>query len=184
MQIELKKARTLLSPRICALISTTNEDGSVNASPYSWVFPFSYSPLLVGVGAGNTKVKHTQANVEREKEFVINFISKDFGQKAINLESLHESSQLEEVGLNAVDSKEIKTKGIAEAKIRLECRLSEILPVKRGDHILLIGEVVAAYAEKMNDFVPDLQGMETLTHVAGEEFRLAGEKVILERKKK
>jgi len=183
MNIEPQKARTLLSPRICALISTTNEDGTVNASPYSWVFPFSYTPLLVAVGAGSAKIKNTQKNAEREKEFVINFISKDFGQKAIKLEAVHGENQLEEVGLSAIDSKSIKTKGIAESKIRIECKLSETLKVKDGDHIFLVGEVVNAYCEKMNGDLPNLEAMEILQHVGGTEFRKIGEKIVLERNK-
>ena len=183
MNIEPEKARTLLSPRICALISTTNEDGSVNASPYSWVFPFSCTPLLVAIGVGSAKVKNTQRNAEREKEFVINFISKEFGQKAINLESKHGPNQLEEVGLNFIESKVVKTKGIKESKVRIECKLSETLKVKDGDHVFLVGKVVSAFAEKMNEDFPDLEAMEIIQHVGGTEFRKIGEKILIQRNK-
>jgi len=183
MNIEPENARTLLSPRICALISTTNEDGTVNASPYSWVFPFSFKPPMAMVGVGGRGVKRTQKNAEREKEFVINFISKEFAQKAIKLESVHGANQLQEIGLNAIDSKGIKTKGIAEAKIRIECKLVKTLDVPESDHIFLVGKIITAYAEKMNGDFPDLEAMEILQHVGGTEFRKIGEKVILERNK-
>ena len=183
MNIEPEKARTLLSPRIVALISTMNEDDSVNASPYSWVFPFSYSPPMAMIGVGGRGVKRTQKNAEREKEFVINFISKDFGQKAINLEAIHGANQLEEVGLNAIDSKSIKTKGIAESKIRIECKLVKTLDVPESDHIFLVGEIVGAFAEKMDGDLPNLDAMEILQHVGGNQFRTSGEKVLLERNK-
>ena len=183
MDIQPEKARTLLSPRIVALISTRNEDGSVNASPYSWVFPFSFSPPMAMIGIGGRGVKRTQKNAEREKEFVINFISKDFGQNACDLESKHGANQLEEVGLNAIDSKEVKTKGIAESKIRIECKLVKTLDVPESDHVFIIGEIVSAYSEKMNENLPDLEAMEILQHVGGSQFRACGEKVILERNK-
>jgi len=183
MNIEPQKARTLLSPRICALISTMNEDDSVNASPYSWVFPFSFSPPMAMIGIGGRGVKRTQKNAEREKEFVINFISKNFGQKAIKLEAIHGANQLEEVGLNSIDSKEVKTKGIAESKIRIECKLVKTLDVPESDHVFIIGEIVSAFAEKMDGNFPDLDAMEILQYVGGKEFRTSGEKVILERNK-
>ncbi len=182
MNVDKFKAIRLISPRLTGLISTTNEDGSANASPYSWVFPFSFMPPLIAVGVGKGG-KHTQKNAEREKEFVINLVHKEIGQRACNLEKRHGPKQLEEVGLTACDSKEIKTKGIAESKARIECRYIRTIDVPEGDHVFVVGEIVAAECEAMENSLVDHDKLGILTHVSGPEFREVGRKVLLERGK-
>ena len=181
MEIDAKNAVKLLSPRLFALITTTSEDSSTNASPYSWVFPFSFSPPMLMIGT--SKGKHTQENAEREGEFVVNLVSEDFGQKACDLEALHGENQLDWVGLEEIDSKKVKVKGVKEARIRLECKLIETIEPKKGDHVFLVGEIVSAECSEMSEAFPDLDKLNLLMHVSGPEFRKIGEKVALERKK-
>ncbi len=182
MNVEPLGAVRLISPRVVALVSTTNEDESTNASPYSWVFPFSFSPPLVAVGVGKGG-KNTQVNAEREKEFVINLVSEEFGQKACNLESAKGSNQLKEAGLNEIDSQKVKVKGIKESKVRIECKLVETVDVSKGDHVFLVGEIVAAECAAMKEGKPDLDSLNLLMHASGGEFRKVGERVLLERKR-
>ncbi|MCX8158124.1 MAG: flavin reductase family protein [Candidatus Diapherotrites archaeon] len=182
VNVEPEEAIRLISPRVIALITTTNPDGSTNASPYSWVFPFSFEPpmLTVGVGKGG---KNTQKNAEREKEFVVNLVSKDFGQKACDLEWITGKDQLKKVGLSEIDSKKVKTKSIKESKVRIECEYLTTVDVKESDHVLVVGKIVAAECLAMKGKVPDFDKLDLLTHVAGDEFREVGKKVLFKRKR-
>ena len=52
VKVPLNSAVRLISPRVTALITTVDKQGRVNAAPYSWIYPFSYNPPLVGIGVG------------------------------------------------------------------------------------------------------------------------------------
>jgi flavin reductase (DIM6/NTAB) family NADH-FMN oxidoreductase RutF len=182
MKVKAEEAVRLVSPRLLGLITTTSEDGSINASPYSWIFPLSFSPpmMMVGVGKGG---KRTQENAEREGEFVINLVSRDFGDRACRLEGLKGSRQLEEAGLTAAEPQKVKTKGIRESGARIECRHVETVDVEKADHVLLAGEVVAGYCRFLKGGVPDLDRLGLIMHVSGSEFRKVGGKVTIKRVK-
>jgi len=58
INIPLSKSVKLISPRLTVLINTVDEEGELNSSPYSWIFPLSFNPPLIGelesVSAANT----------------------------------------------------------------------------------------------------------------------------------
>lgn len=181
MIVEPANSARLISPRIFAVITTQNSDDSTNASPYSWVFPFSYNPPLIGIGVGKGG-KNTQKNAEKAGEFVVNLVSEDWGQEACDLEKNHGKNQLGEVGLSEAESRVVKVKGVNEAKTRFECRLVKTMEVTdKGDHVFLIGEIVAAECGEMNGNAVDLEKLAPLMHASGAEFRKVGGKILLER---
>ncbi len=88
IEIPLSKATRIISPRVTILVNTIDEKGKLNSSPYSWVFPLSFSPPLIGIGIGG-KNKQTYLNALRNGEFVLCIVSPEFGQQAINCEHTH-----------------------------------------------------------------------------------------------
>ena len=52
IEIPISKSVKLISPRLTVLINTVDEEGELNSSPYSWIFPLSFNPPLIGVGIG------------------------------------------------------------------------------------------------------------------------------------
>lgn len=178
MKVPLNNAVRLISPRVTALITTVDRQGRVNAAPYSWIYPVSYAPPLVGVGVGG-KHKHTYINAKETGEFVINIVSEDFGQQAVNCEEQHEPGEdlLKKHRLGTMPSEKIKPPRIRESKAVLECKLKEIIEIEGSDHVLLIGEVVSAESSG------DLDEIKPLLHDSGKKFRLVGEEITLERRK-
>jgi len=83
IEVPLSDAVRLISPRLTALVNTLDEKGELNSSPYSWVYPLSYDPPLIGVGKGG-KQKLTYLDSTRTGEFVVCIVSEDFGQEAVN----------------------------------------------------------------------------------------------------
>lgn len=178
IDVLLSESVKLISPRLTVLINTVDEKGELNSSPYSWVFPLSFNPPLIGVGIGGKK-KLSYANSKKTGEFVVCIVSEDFGQEAVSCEELHKPGDKlwEKHGLHAKKSEKVKVPRIKEAKAVLECKVTEFLEYN-GDHILLIGKVVHAEAEKGG-----LDEIKPLLHDSGEKFRNVGKELILKRRK-
>ena len=175
IEVHLSKAVRIISPRVTALVNTLDEKGELNSSPYSWIFPLSFNPPLVGVGIGG-KQKYTYINSKRTGEFVICIVSIDFGQRAVNCEHDHSPGDRlwTEQGLHIKESKKVNVPRIKESTAVLECKVNQFVELP-GDHEILVGEVVyAESAEKLDRIKP-------LLHDSGERFRTIGSEIILQR---
>jgi flavin reductase (DIM6/NTAB) family NADH-FMN oxidoreductase RutF len=177
IEIPLSKSVKLISPRLTVLVNTLDEKGELNSSPYSWIFPLSFNPPLIGVGIGG-KHKLSYVNAKSSGEFVVCVVSEDFGQRAISCEKAHKPGDKlwEKHGLHTQESKKVRVPRIREARAVLECKMTQFLEYD-GDHVVLVGEVVHAEAES------GLDEINPLLHDSGEEFRNVGKKITLKRKK-
>ena len=177
IEIPLMKSVKLISPRLTVLVNTLDEKGKLNSSPYSWIYPLSFNPPLIGVGIGG-KHKLSYINSKRNGEFVVCVVSADFGQQAVSCEQNHNPGDKlwEKQGLHTQKSVKVKVPRIEEAKAVLECKVTRFLEYD-GDHVVLVGRVIHAEAEGgLNEISP-------LLHDSGEEFRTVGKKIKLQRKK-
>ncbi|MEM3517243.1 MAG: flavin reductase family protein, partial [Candidatus Bathyarchaeia archaeon] len=181
INIPLTKAVRLISPRLTILVNTVDRYGNLNSAPYSWVYPLSFNPPLIGIGIGG-KHKHTYINSKISGEFVVCVVSEDFAQQAVNCEEKHkpEENLLEKNGLHIEESKKVSVPRVKESKAILECKVKGFLEFG-GDHLILIGEVVYAEAECLNNEI-NLDAIKPILHVYGEKFRSVGKEIILERK--
>lgn len=177
IEVPLSKAVRLISPRLTALVNTLDEKGELNSSPYSWVYPLSYDPPLIGVGIGG-KHKLTYLNSKRTGEFVVCIVSEDFGQEAVNCEQPHKPGDRlwAKQGLHQGRSVRVGVPRIKESRAILECRVDRFVKL-RGDHVILVGEVLHAEAEEGG-----LDSIQPLLHDSGEEFRVIGKKITLKRR--
>ncbi len=177
IEIPLSKSVKLISPRLTVLVNTLDEEGELNSSPYSWIFPLSFNPPLIGVGIGG-KQKLSYLNSKRTGEFVVCVVSVDFGQQAVNCEEYHKPGDKlwEKHGLHLQASKKVKVPRIKEAKAVLECETTRFLACD-GDHVILVGRIVHAEAEG------DLDEINPMLHDSGEKFRNIGKEITLNRKK-
>lgn len=161
-----------------------NKEGKVNAAPFSFVGPVSIDPPLCYIAVG--KGKDTEAFAKELKQFVINLVSEEFAQKAIDCEAKlpRGVNELQEFGLHMWASKKVVVPSVKEAPATIECELTEVIEPKGSDHVLLIGKVVGGtckYLKEENK--PDLDAMRLIMHVAKEHFRLVGKRVDYKRKK-
>ncbi len=177
IEIPLSKSVRLISPRLTVLINTVDEEGELNSSPYSWIFPLSFNPPLIGVGIGG-KHKLSYVNSKRTGEFVVCVVSVNFSQQAINCEESHKPGDKlwEKQSLEIEKSVNVSVPRIKEALAVLECKVTRFLEYD-GDHVILVGEVVHAEAED------GLDEINPLLHDSGEKFRNIGKEIILKRNK-
>jgi flavin reductase (DIM6/NTAB) family NADH-FMN oxidoreductase RutF len=176
IDILLPKSVKLISPRLTVLVNTVDDEGELNSSPYSWIFPLSFNPPLIGVGIGG-KHKLSYVNSKKTGEFVVCVVSEDFGQKAVSCEKSHKPGDKlwEKNGLHTQKSQKVKVPRIKEAKAVLECKVTRFLEYD-GDHIILVGKVVHAEAEEGG-----LDKIKPLLHDSGEKFRMVSEEIVLKR---
>lgn len=177
LEIPLSRVVRLISPRLTVLVNTLDEKGELNSSPYSWIYPLSFDPPLIGVGIGG-KHKFTYINSKRTGEFVVCIVSESFGQQAVNCEGSHKPGDKlwAKQGLHLEESKKVKVPRIKESKAILECVVEQFVELK-GDHLILIGKVLHAEVE-----YEGLDNIKPLLHDEGEKFRSIGKETLLIRK--
>ena len=72
----------LVAPRPIALVTSRNEDGGLNAAPFSAYNYLCTDPPIVGLGVmdrpgGEFVPKDTARNIRRRGEFVVNVVTED-----------------------------------------------------------------------------------------------------------
>jgi len=174
----------ILGPRITVIITTVNENGQINAAPYSFVGSISFKPPLVWVGFLKNKIRHTYENIKKTKEFVINVVSKDFADKAIECGKINEEcNELEKVGLEWTKSEKVAPPKLKAAKIVLECKYVQELDIN-GSHNIIIGEIINAQVDSIDEkSKSDYKKMGIIYHESGPDFYELGNHFELDWKK-
>lgn len=143
-------------PRPIAVVSTKNKNGTDNLAPFSFFNGFSAKPMVVGfstIRKPNTgEKKDTLLNIEREKEFVVSFVTEQ-NADLINMcatELPNGESEFEYSGLTPIPSDIVKPARLKESPIHFECKLLDI--VSYGDWpgagSLITGEVVKVHVDE------------------------------------
>ena len=152
----------LVSPRPIAWVTSMDENGRLNAAPFSAYNYLCTDPPIVGMGVMNRPgrgflPKDTARNIRRTGEFVINVVTEDLIEK-MNICATDfpaEISDLEMAGLTTAPSSIVKVPRIAEAHAALEC--TEFTTLEIGRSRIILGRVVAMYVEDQF-IVPEQNG--------------------------
>lgn len=140
-------------PRPIALVTTQSKRGVLNAAPFSFFNIFSEDPALAILGLesrrDNGKIKDTTANIEATGELVINLVDREIAEPMAACAAMldAEEDELTFAGLTPCPSYKVSVAGIAEAPVRLECRLFEMRQITPRRH-LCIAEVQAVSARE------------------------------------
>lgn len=142
----------LVAPRPIALVTSMNEDGRLNAAPFSAYNYLCTDPPIIGMGVmdrptGGFIPKDTARNIRRTGEFVVNVVTEDLAQQ-MNICATDfpaEIDELEMAGLTTTPSQIVKVPRIEQAHAALECR--EYTTMEIGRSRIILGRVVAIYIE-------------------------------------
>jgi flavin reductase (DIM6/NTAB) family NADH-FMN oxidoreductase RutF len=129
-----------------------NEDGRLNAAPFSAYNYLCTDPPIIGMGVmdrptGGFVPKDTARNIRRTGEFVVNVVTEDIAQQ-MNICATDfpaEIDELEMAGLTTTPSQIVKVPRIEQAHAALECR--EYTTMEIGRSRIILGRVVAIYIE-------------------------------------
>ncbi len=147
----------LVAPRPVALVTSLNEDGGVNAAPFSAYNYLSIDPPVVGLGiaersggggaAWDANAKDTGRNIRQRGEFVVNVVTEDL-MDAMTVTAIDFPagvSEIAEAGLHTAASNVVGVPRIAEAHAALEC--VELQTIQIGRSRIVLGQVVSMWVE-------------------------------------
>lgn len=160
----------LVTPRPIAWVTTLNEDGTVNAAPFSFFNVFGDDPPLVIFAPGDRDdgtPKDTARNCRRSGEFVINLVDESLAE-AMNGTSAtlpYGVSETERGNLTTAASSSVAPPRIAAAPAALECKVHSIQEI--GTNRIILGIVHRVHVRE------EFFDIETL-RVRGERFHPLG----------
>jgi len=137
-------------PRPIAFVSTVNPEGAFNVAPFSFFTVASANPpvLVFSVGSRATPDprKDTLRNISAARDFVVNVVSEELGQK-MNLcagDYPPEVDEFQLAGLTPIPSDLVKAPRVAESHINMECRLLYTIGLSglTSGGTLVLGEVI------------------------------------------
>ena len=119
----------LVAPRPIALITSMNEDGRMNAAPFSSYNYLCTDPPVVGIGVMNKPGEHfvpkdTARNIRRTGEFVVNVVTEDL-LRQMNVcatDFPEDVNELEMAEFETAPSTHVKVPRIPQAHAALECK--------------------------------------------------------------
>jgi flavin reductase (DIM6/NTAB) family NADH-FMN oxidoreductase RutF len=139
-------------PRPIAFVTTLDENGKVNAAPFSFFNVFSEDPPLVVLGLQHKpdgSPKDTTRNIHRSGQFVVHMVDEALAAAmndcAVDFPS--GSSEVEATGLQTLPSVDVAVPRLAAAPFALECRQHVALALGPGRE-LLVGEVLRLHARE------------------------------------
>ncbi|HDG7311370.1 TPA: flavin reductase family protein [Staphylococcus aureus] len=170
-------------PRPIAFVTTLNQDASVNAAPFSFFNIVNNHPPMIAIAVQRAggKRKDTALNIERTGDFVVHITDED------NVQDINETaaplaygdSELSRTELSLLTSTTIKTPGIKDAKMRFECKLSQMILL--GDVLdgadLIIGEIVTYHIDDSiyeGNFKINPHALQAVSCLAGNDYAKLG----------
>src|SRR5262245_49151199 len=155
-------------PRPIAFVSTLNEDGTLNAAPFSSFMIASVEAALLAFSIGPSELPKLQ-NVVRNQEYVINTVPVELAREVQICGEDHAPgiSKAMLASLHGIASKRIRTPRIAETKVQFECALRTVIPF--GESRMVVGEVLVMHALEglLRDGKIDVREYAPLGRIAG-----------------
>ena len=131
----------LVTPRPIAWVTTADEDGKVNAAPFSFFNVFGSRPPVLAFAPGDKEPgipKDTARNIRLTGEFVVNLVdeacAEAMNQTAAELD--FGVSEIEMAGLHTTPSSRVKPPRISEAPVALGCREWTTLEIGRNRMVM------------------------------------------------
>ncbi len=143
-------------PRPIAWISSLSDKGVHNIAPYSFFTVASCNPPVLAVTQVNPRdraFKDTLQNLQATGDAVVNIVS------AAQAELMNQScgdyaadiSEFDIVAIASVASEKVRALGVADAQVRYECRLREVIEVSSlplGGRMMLLDVLHIYVAEQ------------------------------------
>ena len=139
-----------VGPRPIALVSTIDNEGRPNLSPFSFFNVFSANPPIAIFSPArrvrNNTTKHTLQNAASTKEVVINVVSYPIVEQT-SLSSTEYKEGVNEfikTGLTPLESIQVKPYRVKESPVQMECIVKNIISLgeKGGAGNLVVCEII------------------------------------------
>jgi len=143
----------IVGPRPIGWIASLGTDGVANLAPYSFFNAFNYVPPIIGFSSVGRK--DSVANIEATGEFTWNLVTRELAE-AMNESCAAVGPEVDEFELGQVakaPSHKVAVPRVAQARVSFECKLSQLIQLKRADGTdvpswLVLGEVVGIHIDR------------------------------------
>ena len=159
--------------------SCTNPDlqGKPNIITVAWAGTICTNPPMLSISVRPERYSYHM--IASSGEFVVNLTTEKlaYATDFCGVRSGRDIDKFKELHLTPLPSKHIKTPGIAESPVNIECKVHEILPL--GSHHMILADVLGVtvddtYLDEKGKF--DLNSANLITYSHGEYF-LMGKKL-------
>ena len=173
----------LVVPRPIAWVSTKGADGSLNLAPFSYFAAAASHPpsLMVSVGQRGGGPKDTLRNLQETREMVVHLVDQELVDE-MNLSSgdwAYGESEIEKAGLSTIESMSVVAPRIAEAKVAMECRVVELVPVAETRYTVAIAHVLQFHMEESllipGTKKPDPAKFQPVSRLGGSNYGMIGD---------
>ena len=142
----------LIVPRPIGWISSRSADGVDNLAPYSFFNGVAYEPPQVMFSATSGKpdqngTKDSVANIRDTGEFCVNIVE-TAAKDAMNISAGIYDKDVDEFDLAQLEKAPCETINcprVAGAPAHLECKLTQIIPIKGENNLVVFGEVTGIH---------------------------------------
>ncbi|TCU20438.1 flavin reductase family protein [Rhizobium sullae] len=136
-------------PRPIALVTTVDENGRINAAPFSFFNCLSADPPILALGVENhpdMSFKDTAHNIRMTEVFTVNIVSFAIAEAmhVCGAKFPRGVDELKQACLTAMPGEKVVSPWIAEAPAAFECRRHVTLELGKSRQIIL-GEIIYAH---------------------------------------
>ena len=130
----------MLYPVPAVMVTTLDQENKPNILTVAWAGTVCSDPVMVSISV--KPKRYSYQALKDNGEFVINLVSEDLTRAAdtCGVRTGAKVDKFKLCGLTIQESQHIRTPGIAESPVNIECKVRQIIPL--GVHDLFIAEVV------------------------------------------
>jgi flavin reductase (DIM6/NTAB) family NADH-FMN oxidoreductase RutF len=142
--VPLQQSLYFLHPYSASLVTCKGKNGKINVMTVAWIIPVSVNPPLLAMSIRPERYSHDL--IIESKEFAVNIPTFKLAQKVLfcGRRSGKDHEKFKETSLTPEKAIKVNVPIIKECVAHLECKL--VKSMKMGDHTLIIGQIVVAYA--------------------------------------
>ncbi|OJA13278.1 hypothetical protein AZE42_05026 [Rhizopogon vesiculosus] len=152
-----------IAPRPIASVSTINEQGVENLSPFSWFNTVSSYPPIISFACNDSssgRLKDTAVNVMNSQGFTVNIISEPFIENA-NATAINAPPGFDEWSISGLTKEkcvQVKASRIKESAFSMECELYKSIDITHpvtGEHNSTLILAHVKYIHVRKDMITD-----------------------------
>ncbi|MEK4140379.1 flavin reductase family protein [Paenibacillus sp. FSL R5-0636] len=176
-------------PRPIAFVTTQSEEGLLNGAPFSYFNIVSSNPPMVSLAIQRPagRLKDTARNIYDNQQFVVHIVDEEnvakINQTAATLPA--SESEIELANLTPIESTSVAVPGVLEAKVRMECKLVQAIPLggEEPGSDLFIGEIVQFHIDESiyQEGRIDPRVLNAVSRLAGNNYATLGEIFTIDR---
>lgn len=169
--IPVSRLSRLIHPMPAFLITCAGKDGQPNAIAIAWLMPVSINPPLLAFAI--RPQRYSYELLQENPAFVVNAMAYEQAVDVLfcGRYTGRNVDKFAMANLTPIDAQAVNAPAIAEALAHIECEVE--MECEAGDHIILVGRVVAASANEeamTEDGYRDIVAAPPLLHLGGDRF--------------